>query len=110
LARLVQDVIGLYTSDDWLTRFATAGVNANRVSLIEEAMHDEMIKVNHMVVAPKDPDMGLPWVINHPVKIDQIRQVGPTRAPELGEHSQQILGELGFDAQQIETLRKAGVI
>ena len=110
LARLIQDVLIAHDSDVWLERFAAADVNANRVGVIEETMNDEMVKLNQMVVAPKDDDMGVPWVINHPVKIEKIKQVGPTRAPELGEHSAQILASLGYDSAQIDALREAGVI
>ena len=110
LARLVQDVLSLHDSEHWLARFAAAGINANRVGVIEETLSDEMLKLNGMVVAPEDDDMGLPWVINHPVKIDQIKQVGPKRAPDIGEHSAQILESLGYDSAQIKVLREAGVI
>ena len=32
------------------------------------------------------------------------------RAPGLGEHTEEILGELGFDARSIESLRENGVV
>ena len=106
----MQDVLSLHDSEHWLARFAAVGINANRVGVIEETLSDEMLKLNGMVVAPEDDDMGLPWVINHPVKIDQIKQVGPKRAPDIGEHSAQILESLGYDSAQIKVLRETGVI
>ena len=109
LTRLVQDVLLMRDSDEWLVRLAAAGVNANRVGVIEEALDDDMIKVNNMVV-PGAADMNMPWVINHPVNVDSIRQVGPKRAPDLGEHSAEILRNLGYDDAEIERLRVAGVI
>ena len=109
LTRLVQDVLLMRDSDEWLVRLAAAGVNANRVGVIEETLEDDMIKVNNMVV-PGAADMNMPWVINHPVNVDSIRQVGPKRAPDLGEHSAEILRNLGYDDAEIERLRVAGVI
>jgi len=32
------------------------------------------------------------------------------RAAELGEHTEEILGELGFDAKDIESLRESGAV
>ena len=49
-------------------------------------------------------------ILNHPVKVQGVAQVGPKRAPDLGEHTDEILGELGFSASAIESLRDKGAI
>ena len=66
--------------------------------------------VNDMVVQPADDEMDVPWIINHPVKVDNVAQVGPKRAPDLGEHSEEILHELGYAQKEIQRLRDDGVI
>jgi formyl-CoA transferase len=97
-------------SDDYL--FA----NANRVGVVEETLGDEMLKLNkmlklnNMVVAPADDDMGMPWVVNHPISAANVPQVGPKRAPDVGEHSRQILQSLGYDDAQIDDLLARGVV
>jgi crotonobetainyl-CoA:carnitine CoA-transferase CaiB-like acyl-CoA transferase len=110
LVCLVQDVLIMADSDDWLARFKAAGVNANRVGIVEETLDDEMLKLNNMVVAPTDGDMGMPWVVNHPINAANVPQVGPKRAPDVGEHSRQILQSLGYDDAQIDDLLARGVI
>ena len=62
-----------------------------------------------MVVAPTDPDIDVPFIINHPIKISNLDQVGPKRAPELGEHTDEILQSLGYSHQQILALKDKGV-
>ena len=91
-------------SDDYL--FA----NANLVGVVEETLGDEMLKLNNRVVAPADDDMGMPWVVNHPINAANVPHVGPKRASDVGEHSRQILQSLGDDDAQIDDLLARGVV
>ncbi|MCZ6501972.1 MAG: CoA transferase [Gammaproteobacteria bacterium] len=110
LAHELQEILIDKDSDEWMATFAAAEVPATRVGLIEEAMDDPQIRVNDMVVSPSDNDMNVPLIINHPLKISNVVQVGPKRAPEVGEHSDVILKELGYTDDVISTLRDKGVI
>ena len=49
-------------------------------------------------------------MINHPIKVSSVAQVGPKRAPGLGEHGSEILRELGYEEHQIESMKGKGVI
>jgi crotonobetainyl-CoA:carnitine CoA-transferase CaiB-like acyl-CoA transferase len=39
-----------------------------------------------------------------------VNKVPAKRAPELGEHNEEVLKQLGFDAKQIDALRASGAI
>lgn len=110
LVHLFQDLIQDRDSDEWLEIFAREGINASRMNVVEELMTDEQVLVNKMVVPPVDPAMNMAHVINHPVKVDSVPQVGPKKAPDLGEHTDEILSELGIDPARILELRSRGVI
>jgi len=110
LVHLFQELLHERDSDEWLEIFRREGINATRMSVIEELMEDEQVTINEFVVPPNDPEVNMPYVINHPVKVDSVEQVGPKRAPEVGEHTEEILGELGFGAEQVESLRNRGVV
>jgi len=110
LAHELQAIFIAWNSDKLLKTFAAAEVPATRVGLIEEAMHDPQIRVNHMVVPPSDNEMDVPLIINHPLKISNVMQVGPRRAPEVGEHSDAILKELGYTDDVISAMHDNGVI
>jgi crotonobetainyl-CoA:carnitine CoA-transferase CaiB-like acyl-CoA transferase len=62
-----------------------------------------------MAVVPLD-DVGMGRVIRDPVNVDGVRRVGVKKAPTLGEHSAEILQELGFSATEIDRLRDEGVV
>ena len=110
LSSLIAERLVLEDSKHWLEQFSASQVSVNRVQLVEEAVENEQLKVNEMVVAPADDEMDVPWIINHPVKIDGVAQVGPKRAPDLGEHSREILEELGYATGEIQSLLERGVI
>jgi crotonobetainyl-CoA:carnitine CoA-transferase CaiB-like acyl-CoA transferase len=110
LVHLVQELIRDRDSDEWLEIFQREGINATRVSVIEELMSDPQVLANALVVPPRDPQMNMPAVINHPIRVDSVAQVGPKKAPELGEHTDAILAELGFGADEIQAMRERGIV
>ena len=48
--------------------------------------------------------------ISSPIQVHGVAKVPAKRAPELGEHNEEILKELGFSASEIEGLRASGAI
>ena len=104
------EVIAERPAQEWLERFHAEGVGASLVVLPQELIDDEQAKANDVLVAPSDPEVGVPWIINHPVRLEGVDEIGSVRPPEVGEHTEEILGELGFDREGIDALRTDGVI
>lgn len=106
----LQAIVATKTTDEWMSLFESYGLPINVVAVVEETQNDRQILENRMAVVPDDEDIDVPLVINHPVKVTSVPQVGPKRAPELGEHAAEILAELGYDAQRIAELKEKGVV
>jgi formyl-CoA transferase len=49
-------------------------------------------------------------VVSNPISVRGTRKVAAKRAPELGEHNDEILAELGFTAGEIDTFRVEATI
>lgn len=110
LIQLFQDLLKSRTSEEWLEIFHAEGVNATRMAVIEELVDSEQVSANQMAVPPQDDRINMPLVIDHPVGVTGLAKVGPKKAPDLGEHSGEILEELGYSPEDIERLRADGVI
>ena len=77
---------------------------------MEESKNDPQVLQNHMVVVPKDERIKTPLIIEHPIQISNVQKVGPTCAPGLGEHTEEVLADLGYTVEEVAMLRKLGVI
>lgn len=106
----LQARIGRKSSDEWLRVFAAFDLPVNRIALVEEALTDQQILQNAMAAPPADPSIDVPLVINHPVNAEHLQKTGAKRAPALGEHSKEILAELGMSDAAIDQLLHKGVI
>lgn len=110
LGELVQEIIGQRTSGDWLKIYAELEVPVVRVGRVEETADDPQIQINNMVAKPETDDIDVPLLIRHPIQVSAVQPVTPKRAPDLGEHSAEILQELGYSDESIAVFRDKGAI
>jgi formyl-CoA transferase len=103
----LQDTFAMRTSGEWLSDFAAADLPVNLVALVEEVLDDAQVHDNGIAAAA--PDLGVPHLVHHPVKISSVPQVEPRRPPAYGEHSEEILRELGYTEADITAMREGGV-
>jgi crotonobetainyl-CoA:carnitine CoA-transferase CaiB-like acyl-CoA transferase len=54
--------------------------------------------------------LKLTSTISSPIQVQGIAKVRAKRAPEIGEHNEEVLKQLGCDADAIEALRASGAI
>lgn len=89
----------------WIARFRAAGVPVTPVFGLEEAIHStaaiERETVNDLDGVPL---VRLPWLV------DGAPVLPERRAPHLGEHTMEVLAELGFDQAERDELLQAGAI
>jgi alpha-methylacyl-CoA racemase len=101
------EIIGSQPLAHWQQRFAGSGCCVTPVQRLEEALDDPHFRARGMVVQPAD---GGPRQLACPVKMTGYEFALHRAAPTPGQHSDELLAELGYGAEQREALRAAGAI
>ena len=110
LSGAMNDVLSQRITRDWLAAFDVAGVPAGPVHSIGEALSHPQTRARGMVVDVVHPQAGPTHVLGCPVHFSAT----PTRidrpAPQLGEHTREVLREFGYADAQIDALVEARVV
>jgi len=107
LEALIEERLAERSSEQWIDRLRAVRVPCGVVRSVAQAL-DEEIELDSGLVQ----ESGIPGlqVVGNPIRIDGSRGEPRLAPPSLGEHTIQILGELGFDSAQIALLRADGVV
>lgn len=94
----------------WLSRLKDAGVPCAPVNTLEEAISDPQIVHNDMLLSLSNPRLGDYTVINNPIKFSKTPAMPYGYAPAVGEHSVDIMTEVGFTKEEVTRLIDQQVI
>ena len=95
--------------DEWADVFAEEPeLFWSPVNTVDDVVADEQFHAAHSVVEVADEDGGLPMLAT-PVDFGGKPPVPRWRAPRLGEHTPEVLSELGFDEAAVASLVAKGV-
>lgn len=80
------------------------------VQVPEEIVHDPQLLANDIIVPLADDGPSPRYTVNSPVVVHGTSKVAPKRAPDLGQHTEEILVEIGFDAVEVAGLQASGTV
>ncbi|MCP4428284.1 MAG: CoA transferase [Chloroflexi bacterium] len=86
------------------------GVPVGPVHTAKDVFACPQVEARQMLVSIEDPDVGAYRFARTPVTLSAAPEIEANPAPNLGQHTRQILGELGYDAAEIERLQKDQVV
>src|SRR3984893_16586639 len=76
----------------------------------QEVINDPQLRSNDIVVPLEGAGGKLASTISSPIQVHGVPKVPARRAPDIGEHNEELLRQLGFDATEIDGLRASGAI
>ena len=107
---LIQDELKARTSADWLERLEAEGVPCAPVLTRNELIEHQQVLASNILVESDHPHAGRLRQARPAARFDLTLTSIRRGAPLLGEHTDEILGEIGVDTDHIAALRAAGVI
>ena len=110
LAAILDEVFGAQPMSHWYEVFNNVHVTFGAVRDPQEVVNDPQLRANDIVVPLEGAGGKLTSTISSPIQVHGVTKVPAKRAPELGEHNEEILQELGFDAKQIDSFLASGTV
>jgi formyl-CoA transferase len=110
---LVEELAPIFRSgrrDDWLRRLIERDVPAAPINTLDEVFVDPQVREYGFPVEVEHPKMGKMKLLGSAVDMSRTPPKIDRPPPTLGEHTEEILTELGYDRVSIAELRNRGVI
>jgi len=106
----IAGIIRGWTLEEACRRLDTAGITYSVVQNLAEVIEDEQARAAGIVVETGSDDPDYQLTVASPIEIAQETKKAPGSAPDIGEHSREILLEFGFTDDEVQALVNEGVI
>ena len=110
----MNDAVGAYTSKKpsahWVERLNDAGVPCGPVYTIDKMLEDPQVQHVAMTWPADHPTLGPVSVNGNAVNIDGVPKGVRSVTPDMGEYTDELLADLGYDATAIAALRESGAV
>ena len=99
------------TQEEIVTKLRAVGIACGPVLNIEDLLEDPHLQHREMMLEMNHPAAGKVKSVGHVVKYSETPSEVRLPPPLLGEHNEEIYGELlGYDKEELSTLKEKGII
>jgi formyl-CoA transferase len=110
LQRIFTERFAANSTAYWMKRLEDQDLLCAPVRTMEEALRDEQTIINKMIVEMQHPAAGTIRALANPLHLSGTPARVDRVPPRLGEHGDEVLAEIGYDARRISRLREQGVV
>lgn len=101
---MLDDIFASKPWAEWQKLFDTYDIQYMPVSAPEDTLDDSQLVDNDMLVELSGDRFTAKQTINSPLQIEGVKKRKPKPAPELGQHTRDVLAEAGFSSEEIDAL------
>lgn len=98
------------TRAHWLEQLEAVGIPAGPINTVPEALTDPQTQARGMVVEVEHQRLGTLRALGPVVKLSDTPAKVVSPAPDLGQHTDEVLGDVGFSPKDLAELRAEGVL
>jgi crotonobetainyl-CoA:carnitine CoA-transferase CaiB-like acyl-CoA transferase len=110
LVKLISDVLQTQSTEHWVHAFERAGVPAGPVKNMKQALDDPQTRIRDMVIKVDHPIAGEIDALGLPIKFARGNGITRRGAPLYGQHTREVMAEIGYTEAEILRLIQAGVV
>ncbi|MDP9881770.1 formyl-CoA transferase [Variovorax boronicumulans] len=113
LIPMMEELTRTRTTADWVALLEDKAVPCGPINDIAQAFDDAQVQARGLAVTlPRDAGDGIASItgVASPLRLTATPPVLRRAPPALGQHTQEVLAEMGVDASRFEALRAAGVV
>jgi crotonobetainyl-CoA:carnitine CoA-transferase CaiB-like acyl-CoA transferase len=106
----INEVTVTRTTAQWIDILNEAGVPSGPIYTMDQVFADPQVRHLEAAATVRHPKLGEIRVINQVLKLSRTPATMARATPELGEHTDEILADLGYEAAQIASLRSRKIV
>jgi crotonobetainyl-CoA:carnitine CoA-transferase CaiB-like acyl-CoA transferase len=110
LSDLLQAVFRSGAREEWLRRLMERDVPAAPLNTMDEVFADPQVRTYGFPIETEHPVMGKMKLVGSGVDLSRTPPAVTLPPPMLGEHTEAVLAELGYDKARIAQLKESGVV
>lgn len=109
----IADVTRTRTTSEWVERLEKNAVPCGPINSLEDVFSDQQVQARGLrVTLEQETENGVRTFdgVASPIRLSQTPAILKSAPPALGQHTREVLSELGIDAATFESLRESGVV
>lgn len=110
LITFLEELFGTQPADYWLEKLKKTGIPTGPINTISDTLAHPQHQARDFIVESQHPTAGLVKSMGNPIRLSETPMTYRQPPPLLGQHTQEILSELGYDEASIASFGEQGIV